>query len=382
MKRGKKMSELNPFIAIRRELHKIPEIGLEEFETHDYLMEKINALPQEHLEIKTWNTAIVVRVKGTVGERTIGWRTDIDGLPVNEDTELPFKSVHEGRMHACGHDMHMSIALGLLTYFSQHPGKDHLVFLFQPAEENECGGKLVYDYGLLNEWMPNEFYALHVQPELPVGTIGTRAGTLFAGTCRIKAEFIGKSGHAAYPQESNDMIVAASQFVNQLQTIVSRSVNPVEGAVITIGTFHAGTTENVISGTACLTGTIRTLTPEMSELMIQRVKQVASGIEASYQCKIDLTLIQGGYLPVVNAQQETAEFIQFMDQNPAVHLVISPTAMIGEDFGYLLNKVPGTMFWLGVDSPYGLHHAKMNPKEEAIPFAIKEVGAFLAMKIG
>ncbi|MGX7417469.1 N-acetyldiaminopimelate deacetylase [Carnobacterium gallinarum] len=375
------MTELNPFVAIRRELHLIPEIGLEEYKTHDYLLNKINALPQEHLEIKTWKTAIVVRVKGSEGEKTIGWRTDIDGLPVSEETDLPFKSTHEGRMHACGHDMHMSIALGLLTHFSQHPGKNDLVILFQPAEENECGGKLVYDHGLLDEWMPQEFYALHVQPELPVGTIGTRAGTLFAGTCRIKADFTGKSGHAAYPHESNDMIVAASQFVSQLQTIVSRSVNPVEGAVITIGTFNAGTTENIISGNASLTGTIRTLTPEMSEHMIERVQQVAAGIEASYQCKIELSLVQGGYLPVVNAEKETTEFIEFMNHHSAVDLVISPTAMIGEDFGYLLNKVPGTMFWLGVDSPYGLHHPKMSPKEEAIPFAIQQVGAFLEMKL-
>ncbi|WP_413488222.1 N-acetyldiaminopimelate deacetylase [Carnobacterium divergens] len=375
------MSELNPFIKIRRDLHQIPEIGLLEYKTHAYLMTYIATLPQEHLEIIEWKTAILVRVRGTVGEKTIGWRTDIDGLPVSEETGLPFKSTHPNQMHACGHDVHMSIALGLLTYFSNHPGRDHLVFLFQPAEENASGGKLLYDEGVLDTWMPNEFYALHVQPNLKVGQIGTKIGTLFAGTCTIQANFTGKSGHAAYPHEANDMIVAASQFVSQIQTIVSRNVDPIEGAVITLGTFHAGTTGNIISGKASLTGTIRTLTPEMSHLMQERVKQVARGIELSYQCEVELILEQGGYYPVVNTEKETTTLIDFMKHHPKVAFIPAPTAMTGEDFGYLLDKIPGTMFWLGVDSPYGLHHSKMNPSEESIPFAIDVLKDFFKMKL-
>lgn len=375
------MSELNPFIKIRRDLHQIPEIGLLEFKTHAYLMDYITALPQEYLEIIEWETAIIVRVRGKVGAKTIGWRTDIDGLPVSEETGLPFKSIHPNQMHACGHDVHMSIALGLLTYFSEHQGQNHLVFLFQPAEENASGGKLLYDAGVLDAWMPDEFYALHVQPNLKVGQIGTKVGTLFAGTCTIQAKFSGKSGHAAYPHEANDMIVAASQFVNQIQTIISRNVDPVEGAVITLGTFHAGTTGNIISGEASLTGTIRTLTPEMSRLMQERVRQVAHGIEQSYQCQVELILEQGGYYPVVNTEKETTALIDFMKDHSKVDFISSPTAMTGEDFGYLLDKTPGAMFWLGVDSPYGLHHSMMSPKEEAIPLAIEVLEAFLTMKI-
>ena len=130
------MPKENPFILMRRELHLIPEIGLEEYETHRYLMSKIKELPQENLDIKTWETAIVVRVKGSIGQKTIGWRTDIDGLPVVEETELPYQSIHTGRMHACGHDVHMSIALGLLTYFSTHQTIDDLVFIFQPDRKS------------------------------------------------------------------------------------------------------------------------------------------------------------------------------------------------------------------------------------------------------
>lgn len=374
------MPKENPFIQMRRELHLIPEIGLEEYETHRYLMSKIKELPQENLDIKTWETAIVVRVKGSIGQKTIGWRTDIDGLPVAEETELSYQSIHTGRMHACGHDVHMSIALGLLTYFSTHQTIDDLVFIFQPAEENVSGAKIIYDSGFLSDFMPDEIYALHVKPDLPVGTLGTKVGTLFAGTCAIDVEFRGVDGHAAYPHESNDMIVAASQFINQIQTIVSRSVNPMEGAVITLGTMHAGTAGNIISGYASLTGTIRTLTPEMSELTQKRVKEIVKGIELSYNCKIYLDLDQGGYYPVINSETETLTFIDYMTKNQDVNYTKIETAMTGEDFGYYLDKIPGTMFWLGVDSPYGLHHPKMTPKEEAIPFAIEHVGDFLEKK--
>lgn len=374
------MPKENPFIQMRRELHLIPEIGLEEYETHRYLMSKIKELPQENLDIKTWETAIIVRVKGSIGQKTIGWRTDIDGLPVVEETDLPYQSIHKGRMHACGHDVHMSIALGLLTHFSTHQTIDDLVFIFQPAEENVSGAKIIYDSGFLNDFMPDEIYALHVKPDLPVGTLGTKVGTLFAGTCAIDVEFRGVDGHAAYPHESNDMIVAASQFINQIQTIVSRSVNPMEGAVITLGTMHAGTAGNIISGYASLTGTIRTLTPEMSELTQKRVKEIVKGIELSYNCKIYLDLDQGGYYPVINSETETLTFIDYMTKNQDVNYTKIETAMTGEDFGYYLDKIPGTMFWLGVDSPYGLHHPKMMPKEEAIPFAIEHVGGFLEKK--
>lgn len=374
------MNQLDPFIKIRRDLHLIPEIGLEEYKTQEYLLNIIHQLPSDHLEIKTDGTAILVRVRGTEGKRTIGWRTDIDGLPVVEQTDLAFKSIHQGKMHACGHDVHMSITLGLLSYFSTRPTKDHLVFFFQPAEETVSGAKIYYDKGFLNPWMPDEFYALHVDPNQPVGTIATREGTLFASTCDVKVSFKGIGGHAAYPQEANDMIVAASQFVNQVQTIVSRNVNPIEGAVVTLGSFHAGTAGNIISDHASIEGTIRALTKEMSFLVQQRFREIAQGIEMTYQCKVDVELNLFGYFPVINTPKETADFITFMKNKAGVDFKEAETAMTGEDFGYLLDKVPGVMFWLGIDTPYGLHHPQMSPNEEAIPFAIETVSEFLEQK--
>ena len=151
-------------------------------------------------------------------------------------------------MHACGHDIHMTVALGVLSYFASHRPKYNMTFIFQPAEENASGGMKLYQSGELDEWMPDEIYALHDNPQLPAGTIGCRKGTLFAGTCEIHVKFIGKSGHAAYPHQANDMVVAGAQFVNQIQTIVSRNVDPIQSGVVTLGHFSAGTTGNVISG--------------------------------------------------------------------------------------------------------------------------------------
>ena len=169
-------------LQIRRDLHQIPEIGLEEFKTQAYLLDKIAAITsgKEFVEQKTWRTGILVFVKGFAPERTIGWRADMDGLPVVEETGLAFPSQHEGRMHACGHDFHMTIGLGLLHELVQTQPKNNLLFLFQPAEENAAGGMLLYEDGALGDWKPDEFYGLHVRPDFKVGDIATNTGTLIA----------------------------------------------------------------------------------------------------------------------------------------------------------------------------------------------------------
>ncbi|MDA9470237.1 N-acetyldiaminopimelate deacetylase [Enterococcus sp. 5H] len=364
-------------IEIRRQLHQIPEIGLEEVKTQKALLEIISIIDKNYIEIKTWQTGILVFVHGSNPEKTIGWRADIDGLPIQEEVLSEFQSGHPGFMHACGHDFHMTIALGLLDQMTVEQPKNNYLFLFQPAEENESGGMLMYEASAFGSWLPDEFYGLHVNPDLPVGTITTKVGTLFAATCEVQITLTGKSGHAAFPHASNDMIVAGMSLVQQAQTIVSRNVNPVEGAVITFGTFHAGTATNVIAGEAKLSGTIRTLTEEMNQLTQQRIREVCIGISKSFNCEVEVSLEQKGYLPVINDKEKTTNFMSFMTQEPDVVFEEADVAMTGEDFGYLLSKVPGTMFWLGVDSPFGLHSEKFDPNEAAIPFAVKHISKFL-----
>lgn len=379
------MLKEDDLITIRRHLHQIPEVALEEVETHAFLMQVIGMMDQKFLKIlepKELPTAILVRVQGSDPSRTIGYRTDIDGLPVDEKTGLPYASQHPGKMHACGHDMHMTVALGVLDYFASHQPKDNLVFFFQPAEESEAGGKRAYELGLFEgEWRPDEFYGLHVNPKMQTGVIGCRMGTLFAGTTEVNIDVIGKGGHAAFPQDAKDAVVAASALVMQVQTIISRSINPIESGVITLGKFEAGTIRNVIADHARLEGTIRGLTQVMIEMIKERVQEICEGIERSFEVEVRLGLNQGGYFPVENDPVLTKRFIRFMQENPDVVYEEVPPAMTGEDFGYLLHQFPGTMFWLGVDGGAQLHESSMSPKEGAIQKGITAITEFLEYRM-
>lgn len=369
-------------IATRRALHQIPELGMEEFKTHAFLMETIEGLLQDcsFSQVRTWETGILVYLTGSAPQKTIGWRTDIDGLPIVEETGLDFKSLQPDRMHACGHDFHMTIALGLLEKMAEQQPKNNLLFLFQPAEENLAGGMLMYEAGAFGDWLPDEFYGLHVRPDLKVGQMGTNRATLFAGTCEVKIRFTGKGGHAAFPHTANDALVAASYFVTQVQSVVSRNVDPIEGAVVTFGSMHAGTTNNVITETAFLHGTIRALTQSMSLLVQKRVREIAEGIALSFGVDLEIELNPSGYLPVENNPQLADELMTYFEQVDGVEMIDCPPAMTGEDFGYLLNKVPGVMFWLGVDTPYPLHNPRLSPKEEVLPFAVDKLSDFLKTK--
>lgn len=379
------MLKEDDLITIRRHLHQIPEVALEEVETHAFLMQVIGMMDQKFLKIlepKELPTAILVRVQGSDPSRTIGYRTDIDGLPVDEKTGLPYVSQHPGKMHACGHDMHMTVALGVLDYFASHQPKDNLVFFFQPAEESEAGGRRAYELGLFEgEWRPDEFYGLHVNPKMQTGVIGCRMGTLFAGTTEVNIDVIGKGGHAAFPQDAKDAVVAASALVMQVQTIISRSINPIESGVITLGKFEAGTIRNVIADHARLEGTIRGLTQVMIEKIKERVQEICEGIERSFEVEVRLGLNQGGYFPVENDPVLTKRFIRFMQENPDVVYEEVPPAMTGEDFGYLLHQFPGTMFWLGVDGGAQLHESSMSPKEGAIQKGITAITEFLEYRM-
>ena len=369
-------------IQIRRHLHQIPELALVEKETHDYLIEVIQKFKQDYLEVEipsTLPTAILVLVKGRKPHRTIGYRADIDALPVTEKTGLAFSSKYEGVMHACGHDIHMTVALGLLSYFSENQPQDNLLFFFQPAEESQCGGMQAYVKRIFHDqFKPDEFYGLHDNPALPAGSIGCRMGTLFAGTTEVNIDILGKSGHAAFPQDANDTVVAAASLIMQVQTIISRSIDPIQSGVITLGKIEAGTIRNVIAGQARIEGTIRGLTQNMILTIDQRLKEICLGIEKSFGVEVKLDLNQGGYWPVENNPQLTKNFISYMKSQPTVNFITTEPKMTGEDFGFLLAKFPGTMFWLGVGDPDSqLHTATLNPDEKSIQRGVDAIKGFL-----
>lgn len=371
--------EHETFIKIRRDLHKIPELGFKEYKTQAYLLHYLHQLPGERLDIKTWETGIFVKIQGENPKKMIGYRADIDGLPITENTGLEFKSLHEGQMHACGHDLHMSIALGLITHFVSHPIDDDLLFIFQPAEEGPGGAEPMLATDIMAEWKPDMIIALHIAPEYPVGTIATREGLLFANTSELFIDLEGKGGHAAYPHHTNDMIVAACALVTQLQSIVARNIDPLDSAVVTIGKITGGTVQNIIAETARIEGTIRTLSVESMVKVKERIESLVKGIEVGYQCK---TAIDYGsmYHQVYNHEELTNEFISFAGANENINMIVCREAMTGEDFGYMLKDIPGFMFWLGVDSGFGLHHAKLNPDEKAIGTAIDLLSSYIEYK--
>ncbi|TYS62979.1 N-acetyldiaminopimelate deacetylase [Bacillus infantis] len=370
---------MNRFIQIRRDLHQIPELGYKEFKTQQYLLDYLGTLDQANMEIRTWKTGIFVKLNGTMPGKLIGYRADIDGLPITEETGFGFSSRHEGNMHACGHDFHMSIALGLIAYFSENRVKDDLLFIFQPAEEGPGGAEPMLKSDIMKEWRPDMIAALHIAPEYPAGAVAVKEGLLFANTSELFIDLKGKGGHAAYPHQTNDMIVAACSLVSQLQTVIARNVDPLDSAVITIGKITGGTVQNIIAEKARLEGTIRTLSVESMARVKNRIEALVKGTEAGFEC--EATIDYGAmYHQVYNDEVLTREFMDFLRTGTEAEVIECKEAMTGEDFGYMLSEIPGFMFWLGADSEFGLHHSRLQPKEEAIEKAISYMTAYLEYK--
>ncbi|MDI2585900.1 N-acetyldiaminopimelate deacetylase [Psychrobacillus sp. NEAU-3TGS] len=368
---------MKTLIEIRRDLHRIPELGFQEVKTQNYLLEQISALPQERLTIIQWKTGIVVKIKGMQGKKTVGWRTDIDGLPITEATDLPFQSEHKEKMHACGHDVHMTVALGLLRKLVDDPINDHAVIIFQPAEEGP-GGALPMREWLKKEYpelVPEQIYAFHIAPEYPVGTVATRPGLLFANTSELFIDLVGKEGHAAFPHQAKDMSIAAATLLLQLQTIVSRSVNPMDPAVLTIGKMSSGTVQNIISGQARLEGTIRTMDAATMTTIKQKIESFCQAAEIAFDCVIRIDY-GSSYYQVKNDETLANDFISFAKQDPMTTTIVCDAAMTGEDFGYFLQEIPGVLFWAGVESPFGLHHAKLNPNEAVIDYLVPFIDSY------
>lgn len=365
-------------LEVRRALHKIPEIGFQEFKTQAYLLEILRTLQTSFIEIVEWKTGIVLCVEGYASEKKVGWRADIDGLPITEQTGLSYASTHEGYMHACGHDIHMTIAIGTIMEMAQMQPVNTTIFYFQPAEEGPGGAEPLLQF--LKDERPDllaeEVFALHVAPEYPVGTVATRAGLLFANTSELFIELKGLGGHAAYPHKTKDMSVAVAALIMQLQTIVSRAVNPIDSAVVTIGKMTSGTVQNIISDFAKLEGTIRTFSAETMQLVKGKIEAICKGIEIAYECEISIDY-GSMYYEVNNTEDSANKVLQLASQTEGITPIVAPAAMTGEDFGYFLKDVKGAMFWAGASSEYGLHHAKLNPDETMIPLMAHFVNKLL-----
>ncbi|PRO64781.1 N-acetyldiaminopimelate deacetylase [Alkalicoccus urumqiensis] len=351
--------------ARRRALHQIPEAGFQEFKTQKYLLDIFYEVDAPHVHIHTWKTGIFVFIEGTKPDRTIAWRADMDGLPITEETGYSFSSQHEGMMHACGHDFHMTIGSSLVEYFADQRPVNNMLFLFQPAEEGPGGALPMMQSELFQKYRPDEIYALHIAPDYPVGTCAANPGILFANTSELFIDFHGRGGHAAFPHTAEDMTVAAAHFITQLQTIVSRNVSPLDSAVVTIGKMESGTKQNIIAEKARVEGTIRTLSVEAMQEVKERIEGMLRGIEASFRCSTSVDY-GSSYCQVYNDETLFESFKSAAVESNVIAFEESSKAMTGEDFGYFLEEIPGLMFWLGVDSASGLHSSTLKPEEQAL----------------
>tara|TARA_Y100000741_G_C18243299_1_gene554471 strand:- start:246 stop:1424 length:1179 start_codon:yes stop_codon:yes gene_type:complete len=342
----------NEMQSWRRDLHKIPEIGLEEYKTSAFIKTKLD---EWNIEYKSGysNTGIVAWIKGNKGDsnKSIGLRADFDALPMPEKNNFEHKSINNGMMHACGHDGHTSMLLGALKYLNENPDYNgNVYFIFQPGEEGFAGGKKMIDDGMFNDFKIDEVYALHNWPELPLGTFGVNPGPMMAAVDEFDIIVNGKGGHAAIPQLAIDPIIIASQIVIAIQTIISRSTDPIDNALISITKIHGGTAYNVIDDQVILSGTIRTFKPETRKFIENKIKEISVGIAkangANSTVQFDLT---NKYPPTINSKKETefaANVAKQLVGDENVNLDIDPS-MGGEDFSYLLEKKPGSYLYIG-----------------------------------
>jgi N-acetyldiaminopimelate deacetylase len=300
-------------IEIRRGLHRIPELAFEEHQTSEVLFGIIASLAggRDDIEVVRHRTGIIVHVPATAGPdrqpaagaggKTIGWRADMDGLPVAEETGLPFASVHGGTMHACGHDLHMTCGLGILERILTRRQRNSFVFLFQPAEENISGAQEICDAGLLDKYRISEFYALHVSPEWDTGVIATRPGTFMAGSSSVTVEFTGVAGHAGMPHRAVDPIVSVASFVLQIQAMIARNFDPATGGVVlTFGTISGGTVVNGVAASAKVMGTLRFLDADQHDLAFRRISEIAEGVALATGATVEVRLEDGPWVPVHN----------------------------------------------------------------------------------
>jgi amidohydrolase len=368
-------------VAFRRQIHQQPELGFKERLTAAAIASKLTEwkIPHQTGIAQTGIVAMIQGRKTSFRLKTLAIRADMDALPIQEANDVPYKSQHDGVMHACGHDGHTAIALMTAYYLSKHQNDfaGMVKIIFQPAEEGPGGAKPMIDEGVLTNPNVDAIIGLHLWNNLPLGTIGVRSGALMAAVEQFDLTIQGKGGHGAMPHQTVDSIVVASQIVSALQTIVSRNINPIDSAVVTVGKFTAGTARNVIADTASLAGTVRYFSPDLADFFHHRIEAIVAGICASHGATYQLDYIKF-YPPVINDPKITD-----LVRSVATDLVETPLGIVpecqtmgGEDMAFFLQKVPGCYFFLGAANPdrslaYPHHHPRFDFDETALSTGVE-----------
>ena len=369
-KEAKKISDW--IVEIRRELHRHPELMYEEVKTSALVRRELDKLGISYKSpiAKTGVLAII----GSGNSPCVALRADMDALPIHEETEVPFKSEIDGKMHACGHDCHTAMLLGAAKILKERESeiKGTIKLLFQPAEEGGAGGKLMREEGALESPEVERIFGLHVWPLLPTGTVGSREGTFLAATTFLEITVEGEGGHAAMPHLTIDPVVTSAQIITNLQSIVSRKLDPLDSGVISISTIHGGEASNVIPPEVKLQGTIRSLTNEGLKYLQNEVKTVAETIAKAHSCKATVRYPGNDYPPTVN-DGKAWDFAKGVAKNMLgeSNAVDLEPVMGGEDFAYYTEKVKGCFVALGmrnenIDAVYNVHHPLFKMDEDAL----------------
>ena len=353
----------------RQHLHQYPELGRECYKTAEYVSERLKEFGITEIHTGYASSGLVALIEGKTPGRTIGLRADMDALPITENTGLSYSSVNEGVMHACGHDGHTTMLLGAARYLSETRNfSGRVALIFQPDEEATGGAKAMVEEGIIEQFQIDEVYALHNIPGHDVGVMFTRSGPIMAGADSFSVEIKGKGGHAAYPHEIKDPIVAALSIAQSFQTIVSRNNIPSDDLVISITQVHSGTTDNVIPETAYLNGTVRTFDLSVQEMVIKRMDKIVSGLSMSFEVEAKLNY-EKGYPPTINHEEATNFAIEVAEDVCGSDRVLTTVnkEMGAEDFSYMLEQRPGAYLFLGTGEGAGLHNPNYDVNDAAAP---------------
>jgi amidohydrolase len=358
----------------RRDFHENPEILYEVHRTAGRVADELRAFGCDEVVPGIGKTGVVgvIRGRNDTSGKVIGMRADMDALPMTETTGLPYASKTPGRMHACGHDGHTAMLLGAAKYLCETRNFDGTaVVIFQPAEEGGAGGKAMVEDRMMDRWNIQEVYGMHNMPGVPVGQFAIRPGPMLAAADTIHIELTGKGGHAARPHQSIDTVLVAAHIVTGLQSIVSRNVDPLESAVVSICMLHAGEVENVIPETAVLKGTARTLTPQVRDLVERRIVEVAETTAKLHGATATARFVRG--YPVTCNHAEQVEFAAGVAAQVAgadkVDRTIAPI-MGAEDFAYMLEARPGAFILMGNGDTAGVHNPRYDFNDAAIPVGV------------